>query len=104
MLDAVSFSLATPSLTALVGPNGAGKSTLLQALVGLIPRLSGELRLDGVTLDARDARQRLALMPQRSEIAWHFPITVRDLVALGRLSSARHGCCDVEAEIGRAHV
>ena len=101
VLDAVSFSLATPSLTALVGPNGAGKSTLLQALVGLIPRLSGELRLDGVALDARDVRQRLALMPQRSEIAWHFPITVRDLVALGRLSAARHGCCDVEAALQR---
>jgi zinc/manganese transport system ATP-binding protein len=46
-------------------------------------------------------RQQLALMPQRGEIAWHFPISVRELVALGRLAAKRPGCCDVEAALQR---
>ncbi|MFM8975293.1 MAG: ATP-binding cassette domain-containing protein, partial [Vulcanococcus sp.] len=64
-VDHVSFRLAAETDTALVGPNGAGKSTLLHALVGLIPRQAGDVRLDGVPLDGRSACTRLALMPQR---------------------------------------
>jgi zinc/manganese transport system ATP-binding protein len=40
-------------------------------------------------------------MPQRGEIAWHFPISVRELVALGRMAAQRPGCCDVEAALQR---
>ncbi|MEB3199497.1 MAG: ABC transporter ATP-binding protein [Synechococcaceae cyanobacterium] len=101
MLEDLSFALPSASLTALVGPNGAGKSTLLHALVGLLPIQSGTIRLDGVPLAPDAARRQLALMPQRSEIAWHFPIRVRELVALGRLSSRRAGCCDVDAALQR---
>ena len=90
-LDGVSFALQPGSLTALVGPNGAGKSTLLQAIEGQIPCASGSIGLDGLPLTPSLARQQLALMPQRGEIAWDFPISVGELVALGR-------------QIGRAHV
>jgi zinc/manganese transport system ATP-binding protein len=100
-LDGVSFQLESGSLTALVGPNGAGKSTLLQAIAGQLPRQHGRILLDGQPLSPALARRELALMPQRGEIAWHFPITVRDLVALGRLAAQRPGCCDVEAALQR---
>ena len=100
-LDGVTFELEPGTLTALVGPNGAGKSTLLQAIEGQLPIESGLIRLDGVPLTLALARQQLALMPQRGEIAWHFPINVRELVALGRMAAKRPGCCDVEAALQR---
>ncbi|NBW62387.1 MAG: ABC transporter ATP-binding protein [Synechococcaceae bacterium WB4_1_0192] len=100
-LDRVSFTLAPGSLTALVGPNGAGKSTLLQSIEGQLPLAAGTIELDGQPLTLSRARQQLALMPQRGEIAWTFPITVRELVALGRLVAQRPGCCDVEAALQR---
>ena len=100
-LDGVAFELEPGTLTALVGPNGAGKSTLLQAIEGQLPIESGSIRLDGVPLTLALARQQLALMPQRGEIAWHFPISVRELVALGRMAAKRPGCCDVEAALQR---
>ncbi len=100
-LVGISFVLEPGSLTALVGPNGAGKSTLLQAIEGQLPLAGGEVRLNGECLTPRLARRQLALMPQRGEIAWHFPISVRDLVALGRLAAARPGCCAVDAALQR---
>jgi zinc/manganese transport system ATP-binding protein len=100
-IEAVSFELQSGSLTALVGPNGAGKSTLLQAIAGQLPLESGSIELDGQPLTLPLARRQLALMPQRGEIAWGFPITVRELVGLGRLVAARPGCCDVEAALQR---
>jgi len=100
-IEAVSFDLQSGSLTALVGPNGAGKSTLLQAIAGQLPLESGSIELDGRLLTLPLARRQLALMPQRGEIAWAFPITVQELVGLGRLVAARPGCCDVEAALQR---
>ena len=100
-IEAVSFELQRGSLTALVGPNGAGKSTLLQAIAGQLPLECGSIELDGQPLTLPLARRQLALMPQRGEIAWSFPITVRELVGLGRLVAARPGCCDVEAALQR---
>lgn len=69
----------------LIGPNGAGKSSLLKAIAGLVPA-GGRLDLDGARLDALDERARartIAYLPQSP--AAHWPIRVRELVALGRL-------------------
>ena len=101
VLEQVSFSLQPGTLTALVGPNGAGKSTLLQALEGQLQPEAGSIQWEGQSLTPALARQQLALMPQRGEIAWSFPITVRELVGLGRLAAQRPGCCDVEAALQR---
>lgn len=65
------------SLTAIVGPNGAGKSTLLKGVVGVLTPFSG--RIAGVAL----RRERIAYLPQQSEIDRSFPISVQDLVAMG---------------------
>lgn len=107
VLEHLTFALAPGSLTALVGPNGAGKSTLLQAIAGQIPWTAGRIAIDGEPQGAASQRcTRLALMPQRSEMAWHFPITVRALVGLGLLAGkGEHGfrgpCCQVEAALQR---
>jgi len=100
-LDRVSFTLQAGSLTALVGPNGAGKSTLLQALDGQLQPAAGAILWEDQPLTPALARRQLALMPQRGEVSWSFPITVRELVGLGRLAAQRPGCCDVEAALQR---
>lgn len=100
-LEQVSFALQPGSLTALVGPNGAGKSTLLQALEGQLRPAAGAILWEDQPLTPALARRQLALMPQRGEISWSFPITVRELVGLGRLVAQRPGCCDVEAALQR---
>lgn len=69
--------IRTGSLTAIVGPNGAGKSTLLKGVVGVLTPFSG--RIAGAAL----RRERIAYLPQQSEIDRSFPITVQDLVAMG---------------------
>lgn len=74
------------SLTAIVGPNGAGKSTLLAAIVGRIRPADGEVAVAGA------ARERIAWLPQHSDIDRSFPMRVYDLVALGhwrRIGSLR---------------
>jgi zinc/manganese transport system ATP-binding protein len=69
------------SLTAVIGPNGAGKSTLLKSLVGMVPIASGALQVDAT-------RERIAYLPQASEIDRSFPINVHDCVMLGTWSTA----------------
>ena len=82
VLEDVSFALPAGSLTALVGPNGAGKSTLFQVLLGLLPASSGVIRVEGCPR----AEQRFAFgyMPQSTRLDLDFPVTVRDVAAMGR--------------------
>jgi zinc/manganese transport system ATP-binding protein len=65
------------SMTAVVGPNGSGKSTLLKGIVGILRPFTGRIDLGGLQIF------RIAYLPQQAEIDRSFPITVRDLVALG---------------------
>ena len=81
-LKSVNLSVAVGACLALVGPNGAGKSTLFKTISGLLPVRSGQVRIFGHRLG--ESHQRVVYLPQRSEIDWHFPITVLDLVLTGR--------------------
>ena len=88
VVDRVSFSLSNETDTALVGPNGAGKSTLVQAILGIIPRSSGEVRLLGQRLGPHgqlpDAvRAQVAYLPQTLTPPGRFPLRVDEFVALG---------------------
>ena len=67
---------------ALVGPNGAGKSTLMKSLAGLIVPESGVITWRGSPLSRSTAE--IAYLAQRSQVDWHFPLTVRGLVEMGR--------------------
>lgn len=69
-------------LVSLVGPNGSGKSTLLKAIAGLVPLVSGEIRLFDEPV-AR-MRNRMAYVPQREDVDWRFPVSVLDVVLMGR--------------------
>jgi manganese/zinc/iron transport system ATP- binding protein len=78
----VDASFPRGALSAIVGPNGAGKSTLLRACLGLVPSDAGQALVEG--RPARSALDRVAYVPQRDAVDWDFPITVREVVEMGR--------------------
>jgi zinc/manganese transport system ATP-binding protein len=71
-------AFAPGSLTAIVGPNGAGKSTLVKGIVGALKPAEGRILLQGIE------RRDIAYLPQISDLDRSFPVTVHDLVAMGR--------------------
>ena len=81
----LTFSVQSGERVALIGPNGAGKSTLFKAIAGLIPFTSGDISVQGQ--DCRSSHTYVGYVPQQSEIDWTFPVTVYDVVMMGR---ARH--------------
>lgn len=81
-LENISMATSCGNRVALIGPNGAGKSTLLKAIAGLVPRDSGTIRWRGTAV--RKWSREFAYLPQREEVDWSFPITVRGLVEMGR--------------------
>ena len=88
VVDRVSFRLEAETDTALVGPNGAGKSTLVQAILGIVPCASGEVRLLGQRLGPNGqlpaaVRDQIAYLPQTLSPPGRFPLRVEEFVALG---------------------
>lgn len=81
-LQDISLNTSCGNRVALIGPNGAGKSTLLKAIAGLVPKSSGTIRWRGTQI--KKWSSEFAYLPQREEIDWDFPITVRGLVEMGR--------------------
>jgi ABC-type Mn2+/Zn2+ transport system ATPase subunit len=81
-LENVSFSTECGRSVALIGPNGAGKSTLLKALAGLMKPDAGRILWRGQPLTR--SSHEIAYLPQRGDVDWNFPITVRGLVEMGR--------------------
>jgi ABC-type Mn2+/Zn2+ transport system ATPase subunit len=82
VLRDVSFQIPHGARVAVVGPNGAGKSTLFKALVGLLPLKSGKILIHGLELGLH--KDCVAYVPQREEVDWKFPVTVSDVVMMGR--------------------
>ncbi|MBK7142122.1 MAG: ABC transporter ATP-binding protein [bacterium] len=78
----VDFTLPEGNLIGLVGPNGAGKSTLIKAIMGLLPLLSGYVKIYGEPLE--NMRHKIGYVPQRESVDWDFPINALDVVTMGR--------------------
>lgn len=81
VLQAITFCLAKGDQVAVVGPNGAGKSTLFKAIAGVWPHSAGEVRIGGSQPTGHIC---IAYLPQRAAIDWSFPVTVYDVVMMGR--------------------
>ena len=80
------MSTSCGACVALIGPNGAGKSTLLKAIAGLLPLAGGRIFWRGSKV-AKWSRE-IAYLPQRENVDWNFPITVRRVVTMGRYPQA----------------
>ncbi|MCD6291393.1 MAG: metal ABC transporter ATP-binding protein [Anaerolineae bacterium] len=81
-LDDVSFTLQRGERVAVVGPNGAGKSTLFKVIAGILRPTSGSADVYG---HAPGGHICIAYVPQRNLVDWSFPVTVADVVMMGRV-------------------
>lgn len=81
-LDDVTFSVEKGCLAGLVGPNGSGKSTLLKVIMGLMKPWGGEVEVSGERV--RPGRTSIGYAPQSELVDWSFPVTVLDVVMMGR--------------------
>jgi manganese/iron transport system ATP-binding protein len=80
-LEEITFHLHAGERVAVVGPNGAGKSTLFKVVAGVLQPNAGEVKISG-------SRPRehvcIAYIPQRTQVDWNFPVSVADVVMMGR--------------------
>ncbi len=81
-LENVNFELMTGERLAVVGPNGAGKSTLLKIIAGVLAPTEGQVHIFG---DDPRGHICIAYVPQRNQVDWRFPVTVADVVMMGRV-------------------
>lgn len=86
LLD-VSVNIPSGKLVGVIGPNGSGKSTFIKSILGFVKPDVGEVKLFGQ--DAALAKGRVAYVPQRGAVDWDFPITVREVAAMGRYGKRR---------------
>lgn len=105
-VTALDMRVEAGSFYALLGPNGSGKSTVLRLMLGALTPVSGIMQYDGRAVQhwsRRELAQRIGVVAQREELA--FPMTVRDLVGLGRyphLGAWRQESSRDREAIGRA--
>jgi iron complex transport system ATP-binding protein len=106
VLSNISLDFQPGECVGIMGPNGSGKSTLMRTAAGLIAATSGRIGMRGRSLadwTRRDFSRELAFLPQGGQVHW--PLSVRNVVALGRLphagSMSRQASAD-EAAISRA--
>ena len=72
------------TITGLVGPNGGGKSTLFKSIMGFLSPSQGRVHIDDISVDKAQKQQLMAYVPQADEVDWNFPISVYDVVMMGR--------------------
>jgi manganese/zinc/iron transport system ATP- binding protein len=88
-IERINVAFPARAVTGIIGPNGAGKTTLLHTIMGMQPHQRGSIALFGTTI--RRARRRVAYVPQREAVDWQFPVTVRDVVLMGRYAAMGYG-------------
>jgi ABC-type Mn2+/Zn2+ transport system ATPase subunit len=81
-IDRITFAIRPGQMVGVIGPNGAGKTTLFKAILGLIPRHSGEILLHDA--DALAQRAMMGYLPQLDAIQRTFPVSVSDVAMMGR--------------------
>lgn len=78
------FQLKSGTICALVGVNGSGKSTLFKAIMGFVRPARGQVRISGHTVREAHKRNWVAYVPQSEDVDWSFPVSVWDVVMMGR--------------------
>ena len=86
LLD-ISVEIPSGKLVGVIGPNGSGKSTLIKSILGFVKPDVGEVKLFGQ--EASSAKGKVAYVPQRGAVDWDFPVTVREVAAMGRYGYRR---------------
>jgi zinc transport system ATP-binding protein len=87
VLEDINLTIEQDDFIGLIGPNGGGKTTLLKIMLGLIEPITGTVQVMGGPPSR--GRSRIGYVPQLAEFDTEFPISVRDVVRMGRLSRQR---------------
>ena len=82
VLYGIDLEVAEGTLTGIIGPNGAGKSTLIKTIMGMVPSNGGWVKIFGKP--AKKSYGRVGYVPQRESVDWDFPVSVLDVVLMGR--------------------
>lgn len=111
VLRDVTFSVPSGAFVGIVGPNGAGKSTLLKTLVGIVELSAGSVQIYGT--HPSQSRRLVGYVPQSDDVNWQFPVTVWDVVMMGRTPSLgafryesaadKHAVTDALHRVGLLH-
>jgi manganese/iron transport system ATP-binding protein len=83
-LSEVSFELKESSICGLVGVNGSGKSTLFKSIMGFVKPTCGVIQICGMAVGEALKQNIVAYVPQSEEVDWNFPVSVQDVVMMGR--------------------
>ena len=83
-LHSASLQLNGGTICGLVGMNGAGKSTLFKALMGFVKPVTGHILINGLPIRRVQKNSMVAYVPQSEEVDWDFPVSVYDVVMMGR--------------------
>ncbi len=83
IVERVSLVIREHDFVSVVGPNGGGKTTLLKLMLGLLHPTRGSVRVFGMRPE--EARRRMGYMPQHAHLDPQFPVTVMDVVLMGRI-------------------
>ena len=86
LLD-ISVQIPAGKLIGIIGPNGSGKSTLIKSMLGFVRADVGSVEVFGQ--DVASVKRRIAYVPQRGTVDWDFPVTVREVAAMGRYGKRR---------------
>jgi len=103
VLENVTFSIHRGDFLSVIGPNGSGKTTLLKIILGLLKPSRGEVRIMGRPVAEFRDWSRVGYVPQKAtHIDPFFPASVREVVAMARLSVGRPGRRSVDREVADA--
>jgi zinc transport system ATP-binding protein len=92
VIEDAKFSIQRGDYVGIVGPNGGGKTTLLLALLNIIPKTKGNIRLFGQNTESFSHWEKVAYVPQHAvNFDSQFPLTVKELVSLGRINRKNIG-------------
>ncbi len=83
-LEGASFQLDAGRVCGLIGMNGSGKSTLFKAIMGMVRPESGVVTINGASPSAARKKGIVGYVPQSEDVDWAFPVSVRDVVMMGR--------------------
>ena len=87
VLSDVNLEVRAGEFVGIVGPSGSGKTTLLRVLLGVVPLYAGAATVDGRPIGGR-LRPSVGYVPQLETIDWNFPVTVEEVVLMGRATSS----------------
>jgi len=88
VLESVSLYVPPGQFLGMVGPSGAGKTTLLRSMLGLVPRVQGSVKVDGQAVRPDRPPKGVGYVPQVGAFDWSFPVTVENVVTMGRVRAS----------------